>query len=151
MLLELYMKPFYPTEQISGKLVLDNKISIQTHWLWVLHQTDSRPYLIKGTYFWPKSTRTWTFTTHSLIHSDVTWAIYEAILTYWTNFWQISPRWWTFYIKSLTPSDDTSATEYCIFDLMNILLSNWYSFTHSDFASSMYKLIFDLLNKFLAN
>ena len=72
-------------------------------------------------------TPSWTFNTDSLIHSDVTWAIYEAILTYWTNFWQISHWWWTFYIKTLTLSDDMSATENCVFDLMDILLSNWYS------------------------
>jgi len=69
----------------------------------------------------------WPFITYSLIHSDLAWVIYEPILTYWTNFWQISPWWWTFYIKSLTPSDDMSATENCVFDLMDIFLSNWYS------------------------
>jgi len=38
---------FWPTEHISGKLVLDDEISIQTHWLFlVLHQT--------VVHIWPK-------------------------------------------------------------------------------------------------
>ena len=35
---------FLTTEHICDKLVLDDEISIQTHWL-VLHQRDSSPYL----------------------------------------------------------------------------------------------------------
>jgi len=61
----------WPTEKISGILVHDDEISIQTDWLLlVLYQTVSSPYLTLGTYFWPKSTWSWTFYRYSLTPDD---------------------------------------------------------------------------------
>jgi len=46
-----------------------------------------------------------------------------SFLTCWTCFRQISTRSWTFHTYSVKSFDDTSAIEYCIFDLLNMFLT----------------------------
>ena len=112
----------WPKGHISGPRVLDFELSLQTHilTLMLLHPNMS-PFLSYWTYFWPKSTRSWSFYTDSLTPSvlqDI-----SLYLTYWTYFWTKSSRSLTYYTDSLPHSNVASAIREPIFDLLNIFLT----------------------------
>ena len=116
--MKCYLLNIWPNAHISGQRVLDLEIlCILTIAFWC-HISRTVVHIWPNEHISGKLVLDLELSnTNSLIHSDLTSAIYEPILTYETNFSQISPQWWTFYINCLTPFDDTSAIECCLFDL----------------------------------
>jgi len=72
------MNLFWPTEQISGKLVSDDDFFCM-HSLTASGDTSAIEKLTEWTYFWPKSTRSWNIYIYLLKPSDVTEAISKSL------------------------------------------------------------------------